>query len=428
MRNFASETTSGLFAKTLTAPSGYVPPVLPSARVEKALEPLDAELSPAEETALLAEFQQVLERAIVFGDRVECDTCPELTTILRACTTELEKAQDSAAIRRCVSAKIPLLIREGKEQKQAVAIAFSMCRKNARAHLKKASEKAAYDMTVPGHLGGPEGFDSRPPGEYAQPEAEQAPPAPKPPPWKQPHQAPPAAKPAMPAAPVGKVNIVPMGGIRTAAAALVAAIVGDVMSKIDPSAASARAQQAWETRRRAGERAVPGAPSGAAPAEAPGAEMPEMPAEAPMAPPAAAAPPAMPAAPEEQPEAAPAGAPAGAPTTPHVRATVDQASTRKVQSIMARHGLTNQSEDVEEMAGFKTTLGQRGKGRTIDQLKRDFLTNMNPQNYPTPQAFQQAKVRMQRMPAEDFGKILAAIHEEEEGAAMPGMVPAGAAA
>lgn len=170
MRNFASLKAGSMFSRTLTSPSGYVPPVMPTTVIVKTREPLDGDLSSAEETALLAEFQQVLERALVFGDTVECDTCPELTTILRACTTELEKAQDSADVRRCVSAKIPLLIREGKEQKQAVAIAFSMCRKNARAHIKKAIEKVAFDMTVPGHMGGPEGFDSRPPGEYAQPE------------------------------------------------------------------------------------------------------------------------------------------------------------------------------------------------------------------------------------------------------------------
>lgn len=44
--------------------------------------------------------------------------------------------KDSDEVKACVSAKIAILINEGKEPDQAAAIAYSMCREDASAHLK----------------------------------------------------------------------------------------------------------------------------------------------------------------------------------------------------------------------------------------------------------------------------------------------------
>lgn len=53
-------------------------------------------------------------------------------------------------------------------------------------------------------------------------------------------------------------------------------------------------------------------------------------------------------------------------------------------------------------------------GRTKDQLKADFIKNMNPANYSSPEAFQNAKKRIQALSANDFSRILASIFADEE--------------
>jgi len=85
----------------------------------------------ADEAEALRDFERVLREAVVEGVREECADCPELKALLSDIDAEMEKAQpkDSAAVRACVSAKIPVLMREGYEQKQAVAISFAYCRK-----------------------------------------------------------------------------------------------------------------------------------------------------------------------------------------------------------------------------------------------------------------------------------------------------------
>ena len=53
-------------------------------------------------------------------------------------------------------------------------------------------------------------------------------------------------------------------------------------------------------------------------------------------------------------------------------------------------------------------------GRSKDQLKADFIKNMNPANYSSPEAFQNAKKRIQALSANDFSRILASIFADEE--------------
>lgn len=88
--------------------------------------------APAEDEAeVLRDFERVLREAVVEGVREECADCPELKALLADIDAEMEKARtkDSAAVRACVSAKIPVLMREGYEQKQAIAISFAYCRR-----------------------------------------------------------------------------------------------------------------------------------------------------------------------------------------------------------------------------------------------------------------------------------------------------------
>jgi len=101
----------------------------------------------------------------------------------------------------------------------------------------------------------------------------------------------------------------------------------------------------------------------------------------------------------------------------YAKVPVNKKSLAKVRSIMNTHGLKDDSDEVEELAGFKSTLGQRGKGRSEAELKSDFIANMDVANYSSPEAFKKAVDRMKKMPAADFGKILAAItgEDEEEG-------------
>jgi hypothetical protein len=204
-------------------------------------------------------------------------------------------------------------------------------------------------------------------------------------------------------------------------------MVASAMAKVDPDY-SERAKRAWETRHRqgegkkdeAGKKPAPAAEDQAGQPAAPAAEEPAAAPAAPPAPDQAAPAPAAPEAPAaEQPAEAPAApapppAPA-APQNPHRKAKVNPNSVAKVQVIMGRHGLSNESEEMEEMAGFKSTLGQRGmRGRTINELKADFANNMDASNYTSPEAFRNAQQRIKAMSAEDFGKVLAAISEEEE--------------
>ena len=110
------------------------------------------------------------------------------------------------------------------------------------------------------------------------------------------------------------------------------------------------------------------------------------------------------------------------PLKKHNKAKVNSGSLVKVQNVMSAHKLTGDEDELQELAGFKKTLGQRipqkdvGKYyvRNEQKLKKDFLANMDPSNYANAEAFATAKKRMQDMPVSDFGKLLAAINEDEE--------------
>lgn len=105
----------------------------------------------------------------------------------------------------------------------------------------------------------------------------------------------------------------------------------------------------------------------------------------------------------------------------HKKVTPAVKSLSKVKNILKAHKLDEESDEVHEMMGFKKTLGQRipesqyGQFyvRNEKKLKSDFIKNMNPSNYDSPEAFKAAKERLQKMPVGDFGKILAAISDEE---------------
>jgi len=108
--------------------------------------------------------------------------------------------------------------------------------------------------------------------------------------------------------------------------------------------------------------------------------------------------------------------------TGHKKVTPSVKSLARVKNVMKANGIDEESDEVHELMGFKKTLGQRvpesQKGdyyvRNEAKLKADFIKNMNPSNYDSPEAFKAAKERLQKMPTADFGKVLAAISEEEE--------------
>jgi hypothetical protein len=106
----------------------------------------------------------------------------------------------------------------------------------------------------------------------------------------------------------------------------------------------------------------------------------------------------------------------------HKKSTPKVSSLKKVQNVMKEHGVDEESDELGEMTGFKKTLGQRVPEakhgefyvRNETKLKSDFIKNMNPANYDSPEAFKKAQERMKKMPASDFGKILAAITAEDD--------------
>jgi hypothetical protein len=98
-------------------------------------------------------------------------------------------------------------------------------------------------------------------------------------------------------------------------------------------------------------------------------------------------------------------------------------SLSRVKNIIKSHGMDEEADELQEMAGFKSTLGQRVPAgeegdyyvRNKAKLKKDFLAKMSAANYDSPEAFAAAKKRIQAMPVSDFGKVLAAISDEDEG-------------
>lgn len=102
-----------------------------------------------------------------------------------------------------------------------------------------------------------------------------------------------------------------------------------------------------------------------------------------------------------------------------------------VQDILKTHELTDDSDEVKEIAGFKKSIennqmltqkavekkkaqGDKFWPRNSEKLKAEFIKNMDSGNYSSPEAFKKAQERMKKMPAQDFAKILAAISAEDE--------------
>jgi len=116
------------------------------------------------------------------------------------------------------------------------------------------------------------------------------------------------------------------------------------------------------------------------------------------------------------------GAPKTPATRPHKKVKPTSESVSKVHNVMSANKLRSDSDEMGEMMGFKKTLGERipeaDKGkyyvRNEAKLKADFLKNMSPSNYDSPEAFKAAKDRIKAMPTSDFGKVLAAISDEDE--------------
>lgn len=110
-------------------------------------------------------------------------------------------------------------------------------------------------------------------------------------------------------------------------------------------------------------------------------------------------------------------------TKPHGKLKPSGKALGKVKNVLKAHGLTGSEDELHELSSFKRSLGQRvpkkdwGKFyvRNKAKLKNDFIANMNPQNYGSQEAFKSAQERMKKMPVQDFGKILAAMMDEEEG-------------
>lgn len=94
----------------------------------------------------------------------------------------------------------------------------------------------------------------------------------------------------------------------------------------------------------------------------------------------------------------------------------------KTQAIIRRR--FEKDEDKEEtdtiygeMAQFsRDKVAPMGSyhGRTKEQLKADFIKNMNPSNYASPESFKKAQERIRKLSAQDFSRMLASIFADEE--------------
>lgn len=106
------------------------------------------------------------------------------------------------------------------------------------------------------------------------------------------------------------------------------------------------------------------------------------------------------------------------------RASVDNGhgmlGNKDLKKLLEQYDLLEEINGLQELAGFKKTLGARGRGRNPDQLKREFVKRMDPRNYidakgqPDPKAFDQAKKRILNMTVADFAVLLAVINSDED--------------
>jgi hypothetical protein len=74
---------------------------------------------------------RIILKAMEDGDGAlsVCQDCEDLKSLISE-VIERSNGDDSPEVKACVAKKIPILVEEGMEQKQAVAVAFSMCRKD----------------------------------------------------------------------------------------------------------------------------------------------------------------------------------------------------------------------------------------------------------------------------------------------------------
>ena len=68
-----------------------------------------------------------------------------------------------------------------------------------------------------------------------------------------------------------------------------------------------------------------------------------------------------------------------------------------------------------EVASFKQSLGaQNHRGRNLQQLKNDFIRNMDPSKYESPEQFKIAKARIAELSPAEFGALMKSVAEDEE--------------
>lgn len=102
--------------------------------------------------------------------------------------------------------------------------------------------------------------------------------------------------------------------------------------------------------------------------------------------------------------------------------------TDNTKFIIQDNGL--EKDEIQELTGFKDTIKNHPQmsdkeykeriesgmrlPRNQAQLKAAFVMHMNPMNYDSVQAYQNAKERVQKMSVNDFGKLLASIMSDDE--------------
>ncbi|MBP5458700.1 MAG: HEAT repeat domain-containing protein, partial [Clostridia bacterium] len=76
--------------------------------------------------------------------------------------------------------------------------------------------------------------------------------------------------------------------------------------------------------------------------------------------------------------------------------------------------LDGDKEAYEQLKDYKKSIGgKKGHGRTPEQVKQDFVKNMDPSKYGSPELFQKAKERIQKMPVGKFEALMAAIYDDD---------------
>lgn len=78
-------------------------------------------------------------------------------------------------------------------------------------------------------------------------------------------------------------------------------------------------------------------------------------------------------------------------------------------------GIVGDESTYSQMKDYKKSIGERkGHGRSPEQVKQDFIKNMNPASYPTLESYWEAEKRIQEMPVEKFDRLLGIIFNKDE--------------